>query len=681
MSISLGDVRAENDLGMLERAFFASPDYRTLIESDQKSVVVGRRGTGKSALFLRLSQDFSKQSKARVVRVAPDEHEVLALRAATRRLTDDPRIIKALVKIGFKFAVLVKLAVDLKKGFKFDKADDSNYLIEIVRKFDSTEFSTLDILRHLFNEVHKTSIGIEPIEALLALVNLPRLERSVASAIEATNSKVAILVDRVDEGYQPDEAGTAIVDGIAHAVIEIQDKVVSCRCIIFLRDNIYRSLAKSDPDFSRNIEQSVLRLHWDEESLFAFVCDRLRVAFSLAAEKSLKVWENVTVNSLKNKDGFRLCLRLTLYRPRDLLLLLNDAFRCAAKIGSRQISEKEIQGSAESISENRLVDLGKEYREQFPGLDIVISSFASTRPEWTLEEIDKLLVPILTSESLPPKVLQHFRILSDTAAVVRDLFSVGFLGINDPATGNFVFCHDGRSPEKQLAAASKILVHPCYWMALNFSSDGLSENDAAAIYDEYDVVVVSETPELRTQKIGRMEQTLTAIEDGREDSSDFEDWCFEACRMAFAGALSNIELRPNKNAVQRRDIVATNLGVTNFWRRIKEDYGSRQVIFEIKNYKVLSPDDFRQVLSYSGKEYGKFVVVISRGDDMDLRKDRELKWIRELRNQHGMVVMLITAKFLCRILHKLRSIQRYDAADKQMNSLLDQYIRVYFNEG
>jgi len=174
----------------------------------------------------------------------------------------------------------------------------------------------------------------------------------------------------------------------------------------------------------------------------------------------------------------------------------------------------------------------------------LISRFNNTRPEWTVEGIRQLIEPLFEDETLPPEVVQHFRILADAKSIIRDLFSVGFLGISDSATGHFVFCHDGRSPEKQLGDELRVLVHPCYWMALNFSSDGLSEDDAAAIYDEYDVVVVSETPDLRNQKIGQMERRLTEIDEGREDSGGFEQWCFDACRMAFAGSLTNFELRP-----------------------------------------------------------------------------------------------------------------------------------------
>ena len=45
----LGDLRAEFDHRMLQSAFLETADYKTLIDTTDRPIVVGRRGTGKSA--------------------------------------------------------------------------------------------------------------------------------------------------------------------------------------------------------------------------------------------------------------------------------------------------------------------------------------------------------------------------------------------------------------------------------------------------------------------------------------------------------------------------------------------------------------------------------------------------------------------------------------------------------
>ena len=51
-ALFFGDVNAEND-DLLSRAFFESPDYKTLIEHPKGHLVVGRRGTGRNVVRRR----------------------------------------------------------------------------------------------------------------------------------------------------------------------------------------------------------------------------------------------------------------------------------------------------------------------------------------------------------------------------------------------------------------------------------------------------------------------------------------------------------------------------------------------------------------------------------------------------------------------------------------------------
>ncbi|HWU39071.1 MAG TPA: hypothetical protein VN203_15590, partial [Candidatus Acidoferrum sp.] len=94
----------------------------------------------------------------------------------------------------------------------------------------------------------------------------------------------------------------------------------------------------------------------------------------------------------------------------------------------------------------------------------------------------------------------------------------------------------------------------------------------------------------------------------------------------FSGKLANIQRKPNPGATQQRDIVATNMAEKGFWKRVRDDYRTRQVVFEIKNYEELGPDDFRQVLSYTSGEDGQFAMIVSRAQS-ELLTDRGKQWV------------------------------------------------------
>src|ERR1700693_1269595 len=81
---NLGDLRAEADGAMLDRAFLETRDYRTLIETSDRILVVGRRGTGKSALTRGLQRYWGRTDGVVVAKLVPEEHQVIAVRPLVR---------------------------------------------------------------------------------------------------------------------------------------------------------------------------------------------------------------------------------------------------------------------------------------------------------------------------------------------------------------------------------------------------------------------------------------------------------------------------------------------------------------------------------------------------------------------------------------------------------------------
>lgn len=48
---ALGEHTAENDTKNLDQSFIETTEYRSVLETKDRCVIVGRRGTGKSAMF------------------------------------------------------------------------------------------------------------------------------------------------------------------------------------------------------------------------------------------------------------------------------------------------------------------------------------------------------------------------------------------------------------------------------------------------------------------------------------------------------------------------------------------------------------------------------------------------------------------------------------------------------
>lgn len=217
-------------------------------------------------------------------------------------------------------------------------------------------------------------------------------------------------------------------------------------------------------------------------------------------------------------------------------------------------------------------------------------------------------------------------------------------------------------------------------LALNLSRDALLPEESEQINDEYEIKVTSASPQIRAQRIGSLIAQLGSITEGAAHADDFEEWCLLAVQTVFAGHLANVVRKANGQAVQRRDIVGTNLASSTVWRRIETDYQVRQVVFDAKNYQGVGRDEYRQMSTYLNGPYGRLGFLITRDEDENLRAGAELDWVREIKTQENKLIIRLSYKFFHRLLGKLRNPEKHDAVDQALSGVLDTFERVYLSQ-
>jgi hypothetical protein len=480
-------------------------DYRTLIETSDRIVVVGRRGTGKSALTASLEKYWRHAPNTHVAKLAPEEHQIIGVRPLIQLFGEKFSWIRAGSRLVWRYAFMMELTNSISRSYQFSGTEEFTTLKRRMDDWNRLGPTVFDRFRRLLkNTIGGPQSPEERIAELPITLDLTKLEADLVTALKDTKQLIVFLIDRLDEGYEPDNTGVGFVDGLVQAAIDTKTRFPNIRPIVFLRDNIFRAVEKLDPDYSRNIEGHVLRLHWDEPALLEFAAKRIKIAFNIPEGSNTHIWNARTGDDLKGLPGFNRCLLLTLYRPRDLLALLNESFYVAGKEHQTHLVQRHLDSTARSISEHRLDDLQKEYDAILPGLNSYISVFHGRDPELDVEQIINLVEALLSAGSQDPVIQQDFLILEDARAVLRMLYSVGFLGVRDATTGKFIFCHDGRAPDREFAVGDRVLVHPCYWMALNCTKNHLNPDEAQDIYDEYDIEVSSESPAIRNAKIAAL---------------------------------------------------------------------------------------------------------------------------------------------------------------------------------
>lgn len=684
----LGEQTAENDSQLLLNNFIETPEYRSVIETKDSTVVVGRRGTGKSAMFAKLANEWGTQKATNIIAIAPEDYQTIGFRGLFKNFEVKYSYVRSVAKMLWKYGLLMEMLTHLSKNFKTkDKIRDYPIAQNHIKKWTVSNKDFFTRLSTATSAYLKGSDDVEiKIGGLHNFLEIDDLEDALDNLLKNSPVRFCILIDRMDEGYENDEGGAAIVSGAISVSSEFNKRYDHIRAVMFQRDNILRSVQKFDPDYTRNIEGEVITIHWDTYQLQNLVTKRLNSAFNLNLENAQKIWDRCTADEgygreLKGLDGFKKCLQFTLFRPRDLLSLLNQAFYNAAREERKTIILTDLEKTAKIISGTRLDDLKKEYSSIIPSLSVAVSLFENGNPELNyneaLEILDNMPNALITQNANPTAVQDYALLRSD--GLIRSLYSVGFAGTHDEHSNTFTFCHDGRQPDREFKTNDRILIHPCYWIALNLSKNALAPDEAQQINDEYEIRVTSVSPQLRAQRIGTLISEVGNIEPGREHSSDFEEWVLTAVKTVFAGHLSNVEKKVNGDAIQRRDIVGTNTGKSDAWARIEKDYRVRQVVFEVKNYASVGRDEYRQMSSYLHNMYGRLGFIVTRDNEEALRAGPELDWVREIYSTDDKLIIRLSYKFFTRLLSKLRNPEKHDAVDNALNTILDMYERSYLS--
>lgn len=374
----IGSARAETDTVMLAQAFVETPDYAALVNTQDFSFVVGRRGTGKSALFRMVSELFARTKGYFTIISKPQEHETLELQHHLSAVGASYREMRAVSKLAWKVHTLLWCLKPLLDFYKIAGTETQQRLETHYRRH-------LDLLDHrspgrvaaIVREARRDSRSASELPSKIASrFAIADFEQDVQLALREANRSVRFFIDGLDEGWSPTEAATAALGGLAAAVADFDEAQSGLHGTLFIRDNMFRALAHFDPDYSRHVEGSALRLHWDEASLFDLVTRRLKIVLGTpGTENAERIWNEFVGEDLQGRNGFDRCLRHTLYRPRDILVLINKAHVLAQRRGDSKLSWTVVEIAAKEISHDRIEDLIKEYDKVLPGIRSFVGVF------------------------------------------------------------------------------------------------------------------------------------------------------------------------------------------------------------------------------------------------------------------------------------------------------------------
>ena len=453
--------------------------YKTLKSSLPLFIIVGHKGTGKSALLKILERE-ERSVKNIPITIRPDD-------IFEQTETDINKMIliwqEKLSKIIFD-----KLIENI---VLINQSDNGKSFKDWLTKFSKLTFS---LLGKKYADIHKA--GIE-----LSYKNFLKLFKDVIF----TERKVTVFIDDLDRGWKNGDYEIRNISAMLNALRTITREVPNVKFRVALRSSVYFAVRTSDESTDK-IEGSVVWLRWTNHEILAMLVKRIALFTRgesldetfLMRKKQIELSQYLEgifdkafqgKGHWENAPTYRVLLSLIRQRPRDLIKLSSLAAHEASAKSHKKILSSDLENVFRNYSNGRLTDTINEYASE---LDenilkrILLEMKPSSKKEgnsflYTPQELNKKMQHVIehvgqarfkngddvTAKNLPVFLykINFFTARKDTdSQIVRYYFD----------ESNYIFSED-------IDFGFNVEVHPAYRWALQPKS-------LMDIYNEIDLI-------------------------------------------------------------------------------------------------------------------------------------------------------------------------------------------------
>jgi hypothetical protein len=403
--ITIGEPVAELESETVADYYVTTAMYGETRQS-KYSIVVGRKGTGKTATLYTLLEDLSSDPRNHICVIKPVGYELEGLLGILHH-----ELSRAeqgyLVESFWKFLIYTELTKSiydelLSKPNYYVRTTAESTLCEFIEQQQTLiapEFSirleaTVSRL-HGLSEIPTAEKRRTKISELLHHEMLSKLRVLLRNVLEA-KARVTMMVDNLDKAWDAHANLQALSDllfGLLSASRRVAEDFthdssnrspVNLYFILFLRSDIYAAML---PFAKERDKLPVRQILWDDPELLRRVIEERFMKSVGDIKFPAEVWERYFATSVNGVSTWEYICNHILPRPRDLIVFIKAAQQLAVNRGRTKVEEKDF------------VDGERRY-----------SSFALnsliTEGSARIVEIEDLLVQFVQS----PEVISEFEV-------------------------------------------------------------------------------------------------------------------------------------------------------------------------------------------------------------------------------------------------------------------------------
>jgi hypothetical protein len=476
-SLKIGDPRAENEMNTLEEYYLKIDQFDRAINGEI-NLVVGRKGSGKTALFIRLRDKIRTDRRNIVVDLKPEGYQLIRIKEdILEYLSEGAR--QHLIIAFWEYLIYLEIAYKLlekdERAHRYNR-DIYEAYVALSGAYNSRHFSPegdfserLATLSARLADSYQQKYGRQDGRRLtagevteLVYTHDIRQLRDLISNYLHRKEAVWVLFDNLDKGWSTQ--GVDVIDAVVlRCLVDAGRKVERemrkaghvVHCIVFVRNDVYDHLMRNSPDYGKEMRAT---LDWSDADMLREML-RLRLVRGLGADLNKvnfqAVWHELCVSHYRGEDTSTCLIDRSLMRPRNLLKIFNHCRGFASNFNRQKIENTDIEKGLKTYSADLLDELDRELTDVFPGARDLLYHFLDAPGVLTAEQ----LAGILTGAKV-----------AEREKVTDFLLYYGVLGIRVVDAEYFIFNvnYDLRVLKiraERGADSIRYIINPAFWPA------------------------------------------------------------------------------------------------------------------------------------------------------------------------------------------------------------------------
>ena len=474
--LTFGADVAERDDNL--RRYFISTTTFQAVSAHKKHIIVGPKGSGKSAILRELS------AGARSALVITPEHYATEVLETLKKHAGANDL--AAYVTTWKYTLLVELfrkLVQTQLGDARALSELRKYLADHGHLAGELTLSErfLVFLRRVSQIKGKVGpvegeLGVETADALSKFFKMDEILGLVPSLQKVLRrADFTVYLDELDQSWTNTETANLFLISLLTAAIQLRGLSENLHVVVFLRSEIFDLLKPYLPQLDK-LRSDIATIQWSRRELTNLIASRaldsLAITEDLQAEETLRVIFPGAVDR-SGLTAFEYLVSRTSLRPREVIQFCNLALSIAEQEQTRAVGVDAVLRAEEQFSAWKLEYVVAENIYIHPRLDDLLERFRGKSRRVEFAAMDHLLTSILLDSEQRAATDTWARPEMESMDLLRLLYSIEVIGIErtEPAreprqhiweSYDFVFGRPKGRPEQ----SSSFLFHPGLWRTL-----------------------------------------------------------------------------------------------------------------------------------------------------------------------------------------------------------------------